>query len=489
MKTHIVYQVLLAASIIFSCGSALIAQIPTISIQSNEEIVDEPKVPATFIYTGVNGEIISSSIGIEIRGGFSQTYPKKTYDIEFWNDATGTETLDVQFGDLREDDDWVLDAMYNEPLRINSYIAHKLWLDMNQLHYANQEPNAKSGADVMYVEVSINNVYQGIYLLSEQIDRFQLKLKKPSNNLLRGELYKGYAWDDAVLFNNPDESPNNNSLTWSGYEYRFPKDLVDWSNVSELIAFVANSTDDAFSADIANRFDLNNLMDYFILLNLARILDNRGKNIYLCRYDADDPYFFAPWDLDGSWGLLWNGNNDTTTEGILSNNLYDRLISNDVDDFRQKLADRWHEMRSTLISDDALEDKILTANQFLKDNDIYDKEGGAWDYEYSDSKLNYIFNWLEDRLEYLDEYFDNITNVDYTQNESTLKVYPNPAQDFILISGEFNKNKVVTIYNVLGEVKSRYTRLNLESRINIEPFNSGLYIVEIGSFKSMFYKL
>ena len=90
-------------------------------------------MPGTLVYTGTDGEIISSNIGIEIRGGFSQTYPKKTYDIEFWNDPSGNETIDVQFGDLREDDDWILDAMYNEPLRINSYISHKLWLNLNQL--------------------------------------------------------------------------------------------------------------------------------------------------------------------------------------------------------------------------------------------------------------------------------------------------------------------------------------------------------------------
>ena len=144
--------------------------------------------------------------------------------------------------------------------------------------------------------------------MSEQIDRVQLKLKKNTDTEIRGELYKGYTWDDAVLFNNPDATPNNNSLTWSGYEYRYPTEIVDWSNAEELINFVANSTNEEFTADIGNRFDIENLIDYFILLNLARILDNRGKNIYLCRYDKDEPYFFAPWDLDGSWGLLWNGN-------------------------------------------------------------------------------------------------------------------------------------------------------------------------------------
>ncbi len=487
MKTGLPYLLILCFVFCSAVDSALLAQIPTISIHTDQEIVDEPKVPGTFIYTGVNGEIISSNIGIEIRGGFSQTYPKKTYDIEFWNDASGSESIDVKFGSLREDDDWILDAMYNEPLRINSFITHKLWLNLNQVYYKDVESKAKSGADVMYVEVRMNDVYQGIYLLSEQIDRSQLKLKRNTDTQIRGELYKGYAWDDAVLFNNPDEIPNNNSLTWSGYEYRYPTEIVDWTNVEELIHFVANSTDQEFIDDIGSRFDMENLIDYFILLNLARILDNRGKNIYLCRYDADEPYFFAPWDLDGSWGLLWNGENDTTTKGIMTNNLYDRLILNDVDGFRQKLSDKWQSYRISLISDSALENQINEAHQYLVDNGIYEKESEVWDYEYSEADLDYLFDWLEDRLEFLDDYFKDITSVNNIAEPSKIAVYPNPALDYIMVSGDFDNSKPVKIYNVFGELIKKEI-LTQDSRIYLGTLNAGFYVLQLEGVNHFFYK-
>lgn len=464
-----------------------IGQISTISIQTDEEIPDEPKVSGTLTFTGADGEIISSNIGIEIRGGFSQTYPKKTYDIEFWNDPSGTETVDVQFGSLRKDDDWVLDAMYNEPLRINSYITHKMWLKLNQLYYKDLEPKAKSGADVMYVKVHLNGEYQGIYLLSEQIDRNLLRLKRNEGNEMRGELYKGYANEDAVFFNDPGIMPNNNSLQWSGYEYRYPTDFVDWSNAYDLIDFVANSSDEEFEAQVANRFDIENLMDYFILLNVARILDNRGKNIYLCRYDEGEPYFLAPWDLDGSWGLLWNGENDTTTKGALSNNLFDRLIENDVDGFKQKISDKWFAYRQSFLSDNALEETINEAHQFLLDNDIYAQEEEVWDYNYSLNDLNYMFDWLEDRLIFLDDYFGDITSTESLNESTGLDIFPNPAFDILRIQHLSHDSKEYSIYNLMGVVVMKG---NIEyNQVDIRHLPAGTYILDCLQKKTVFQKL
>ncbi|MEM9545797.1 MAG: CotH kinase family protein [Bacteroidota bacterium] len=488
MRLKEIYFRLFCLFLIVGISESVGAQIPTISIQTNEEIVDEPKIAGTFVYTGTDGEIISSTIGIEIRGGFSQTFPKKTYDIEFWSDASGSETIDVQFGNLREDDDWVLDAMYNEPLRINSFITHKLWLDLNQLYYQDQEPKAKSGADVMYVTVTLNGEYQGIYMLSEQVDRNLLKLKRNNGSEIRGELYKGYTWDDAVLFNDPDATPNNNSDTWSGYEYRYP-DEIDWSNAFELIDFVANSSDEAFAAGIGNRFDMENIMDYFILLNVARILDNRGKNIYLCRYDANEPYFFSPWDLDGSWGLLWNGQNATVTTGAISNNLYDRLIENDVDDFVGRISQKWQDYRQTFLSDEALDNRINTAHQFLLDNAIYEAESEVWDYEYSDSDLDYLFNWLGKRIKFLDEYFDDITSVEQLSEDYNVSIHPNPAHNFIRITSDKNISSSVTIYNVLGQMQKVEFMDSKRITIDINDLPSGAYVVKFNGVSKLFNKL
>jgi len=122
-----------------------------------------------------------------------KVFRKKTFDLEFWTDATGVDNRNVQCGNLRSDDDWILDALYNEPLRLRSYVANKLWLDVHTPYYQTAAPEARAGADVQYVEVFLNGAYNSIYNLSEQVDRKQLQLEKFGDGD-HGELYKGVGW-------------------------------------------------------------------------------------------------------------------------------------------------------------------------------------------------------------------------------------------------------------------------------------------------------
>jgi spore coat protein H len=131
-------------------------------------------------YADTSNNFISSYIVIEIRGSYSQSFPKKSYDIEFRTDDSSGISQDVTLGNLRTDDDWELEALYNEPLRINNYISHKLWLNMYVPSYLNKEPDAKAGSDVNYSELFLNGRYNGIYLIMEPIDRKLLQLKKPA---------------------------------------------------------------------------------------------------------------------------------------------------------------------------------------------------------------------------------------------------------------------------------------------------------------------
>lgn len=53
-----------------------------------------------------------------------------------------------------------------------------LWNSFSPVPYINDEPDAINGTRGKFVEVLVNGKYQGLYCLSEKIDRKQLKLKK-----------------------------------------------------------------------------------------------------------------------------------------------------------------------------------------------------------------------------------------------------------------------------------------------------------------------
>lgn len=66
--------------------------------------------------------------------------------------------------------------------------------------------------------------------------------------------------------------------------------------------------------------------------------------------------------------------------------------------------------------------------------------------------------------------------------ENRISVYPNPAQDFIIVDfrGELPENTTATLYNLSGKQLST-TYLHKETRINTTNFPSGSYVLEISA--------
>lgn len=460
--------------------SLYFTELPIISIASDNEIVDEPKVLATLIYTD-NEQTITSNIGIEVRGGFSQNYPKKTYDLEFWKDETGNETRDFQFGELRKDDDWILDALYNEPLRLRSYTASKLWGEIHAPYHIDDESEAKSGADLMYVEMFLNGLYNGIYNLSEQVDRKQLKLKKYNGNM-RGELYKGADWGGAVTFTGLP-SYKNDVRIWSGYKFKYPDEdeITNWDKLYQFTNFVMNSSESDFESDIWSLFSEDNFIDYFLFLNLIRATDNTGKNVYVAKYKADEPYFYVPWDLDGCLGTNWEGKNSNITDDILTNGFINRVIQENPKNTFNTASSRWFDYRDDIFSDDSLSNTISQQYSYFQTNKIYERESLVYsNYSFDNPSLTYTLNWLENRLAYLDVYFGNVLPVNSISKSNNLNIYPNPAKDKIYLAylGEL-VDENYKIYNNLGQLIQSGIVTN--KQILLEKLERGIYFLSINS--------
>ena len=155
---------------------------------------------------------------------------------------------------------------------------------------------------------------------------------------------------------------------------------------------------------------MENIIDYFLFINLIQANDNSGKNMFICRYDEGYPLSFVPWDLDLTFG---NKNSiytiDDPDDIILTNNLFDRLFELNVNGYRTKVNLRWNAIYHNNIFEDIINDLTTNINNLIDSNAGY-RDNIRWALEIDhNEKLEYIKTWLEVRL----MFFDNYINTNY----------------------------------------------------------------------------
>ncbi|UYZ58231.1 CotH kinase family protein [Hymenobacter latericus] len=459
-------------------------QLPVVRISTKNKIVDSPSVYAQFALDEADGKVTESFLKIEIRGNFSQTFPKKSYELGFVNDTLAGASRDLSLLGLRNDNKYNLQAMYNEPLRIRSKTSNELWQEIHQIYYKNLEPEAKNGIDMEFVEVFVNDEYQGIYTLSERVDRKQLKLKK-YNNGITGELYKGESWDGAVTFTLLPPYDNANE-TWGGFEYKHPEEKTDWKNLYDFVDFVKNSPKQEFNSTYQQKFHLGNAVDYFIFLNLTRAGDNTGKNIYIAKYKQGEPYYYVPWDLDGVFGTDWMGLDQPTTNDVLSNGFYDRLLQDcSSTGFRNALRTRWAELRATVVTEQNIMAKFRANHDYLMANNAFERETRTWNsFEQTPEQLTYINTWLKARLAFLDAEFGRsclALAAQPSKQSQPLKLYPNPASDYLNIELDATASGELSIRDLSGREVLRSALQGKQHKLPVAHLQKGLYVVTLRS--------
>ena len=142
-----------------------------ITTDNGANIPDEPKIGATMKILYVNDTTINylsnqddtaylnyyGRIGIERRGSTSQGHSKKPYGFETRLDDDVTAN-NVSLMGLPAENDWVLNAMNDEPSYVRDCLSYYLAGELG--HYA---PRTK------YCEVIVNGDYRGLYFLTEKI--------------------------------------------------------------------------------------------------------------------------------------------------------------------------------------------------------------------------------------------------------------------------------------------------------------------------------
>jgi hypothetical protein len=470
-----------AATAAGSSYTVYFTRLPIMEIAVRQAIADTPSVYSRMVLNDSTGQLAQTAMGIQLRGAYTQTLIKKSYEVSLWTDSTGKTTQNMALLGMRNSDVWNMQAMYNDPLRLRLKVANELWQQINKPYYQALEPTAKTSIAFAYVEVFKNGSYQGIYTLTERIDRKQLQLKKYANNTFQGELYKGISADSATLYHGAPRF-DNTSTVWSGFEFHEPSEKTDWTTIHDFVSFVVHSPDTAFYRQIPQRFNQASAIDYFLFLNLVRAADNTGKNLYVAKYKSGEPYFFVPWDLDGTYGDDWMGLNQNVTNDLLTNGLFDRLMRQQgANSFMAAAASRWANLRNTILTQPRLVANINANNAYLQRSAVYEREHLAWPgYQYDPQQLTYPATWLTARLAYLDQVFSYqplaTTNA---AAASAVQLYPNPASGTLYV-----QTSGPTAQLVVQDVRGRQVlqaSLASNTRLDISALAPGMYLARVSS--------
>lgn len=444
---------------------------------------------------GEDGEVDTTlTAAFKFRGVTAQSMSKKSYAIKLY-DAEGN-SLDHEYFGLRDDNNWILDAMAVDPACMRNRVSTDLWNDFSTApYYKADEKKARTGTRGRFVEVVLNGRYLGLYCMTEKLDRKQLKLKKyvaadkskTGEEEIHGLLYKSSQWcyevfmgheSDKRYFPGTAPSPYYNTLgkeTWTQYELKYPdyeKEAVDWRPLWNAVYFVATSSQDEFDAGVKDYFDYPVLRDYYLFMDLLLTTDNHGKNLFYYVYDKTGKYGeklgLAPWDLDGTWGSRWDGSKsickptaDFETfiwqyeHGQLTT--YYKLANSKTIDWQNDLATRYAELRKTYFDAGRLRNRFADYAELFADSHADDREQRRWagtpfyhtDHSDLQGEATYIQDWLEQRLETLDKkygYDPNATAVNEAVSDAYLKV-TGASRSIAIHSG---KVREVKIYDLQG---------------------------------------
>jgi len=331
-----------------------------------------PKDPDSGRYS-----VKESDVHWHIRGGSTSYQAKIPWKLSLKKKTDANKNMSLV--GLGSDDDWILNPMVLDDTKLKEHLFMQLW---NQLA-AETDWNLRMSSG-HYVEVVMNQSYQGVYLLQRRIDEKYLNLGS-EDILLKGQS----VWEAATAADAYEiiSSPLNEQDT-----YHLIQGFFDGSDPSIL--------------------QQENYLDVNLFLQYASAYDNLGyKNMFFALQKKDDGYHLSmiPWDTDLSWGVVWS-------EGFVydyQDSFYNAPLRVEFETMQKhfpnlvpQLAQRWKELREGVLSEDTILTTFQTSVSQLTRCGVLERDLQRWGqfYHGEDTTAN-LAQFLEEKLLLLDDYY------------------------------------------------------------------------------------
>ena len=342
-------------------------------IYSGEMTFWEPK-------TSKNGRMLIQQSDIEwhVRGYSSMSFLKKSLRLSL-KEKNG-EGNNLSLADLSSDDDYILNPMWFDDVKVREKLAIDLW---NEIADHKSSSLRMSGGE--YCEVLIDGSYQGLRLLQNKIEKKYLKLGT-NDMLLKGQ----------------NVNPSAGRKLEEAYEIIYSPD--------EQTAY--QSMEGFFSETDFSNVNLENWIDVQLMILLGNMKDNLNyKNIYYVLDSKENTMSMIPWDTDMSFGVYWIDGSGFSyapeSVEIIEYRMEYEALKMQYPDLDERMAKRWKELRETVFSlenivgkIDAYRYDVLTSGAADRDFNMlgWYSWGGADTPEnlkvYIENRLNVLDNWF-----------------------------------------------------------------------------------------------
>jgi hypothetical protein len=189
----------------------------------------------------------------------------------------------------------VLITTFDDISYVRQKLVYDLWAEM-----ADFQDVQRLAPRTFFAVVYLDGVYQGLYTGCDRIDDEFVRHMGFDDG--EGNLYKAVSHDANFKLERANGAPK----AWlaSGYEKSEGQPADDFSDLEALVAAVGAASD-AEIAGGAYPIQLDEFMDWFLLVTYSLSEDSAGKNSYLYTGPDSSDFRYIPWDFNHSWGQDW----------------------------------------------------------------------------------------------------------------------------------------------------------------------------------------
>jgi hypothetical protein len=311
-----------------------------------------------------------SQMIIKYRGNSSLDYEKKQYKISLIDEDGNDNKLSLL--GLGEEEDWVLNISMADKSLIRNYLAYTVAGEVDEYT-----------PDVRYCEVLFKNgeeyEYEGLYLLMENVkkseERVDLSDYNPKYDFTSYILRRDRMDPEAVAL---DTYATEQGLSFGVLSVKYPSAEKMTEETKSYIEGQINRIEKLLYADdvteienVSAYIDIDSFVDYFLLNEFFGNNDAGNYSTYLYCEAGGKLHIGPVWDFDGAMDNYIEEMKNPYELQMCYRSWYDRLCLSEQ--FNKKLLSRYRELRSTILSDEAIQNLIDETTAYLGNAKLRDR--------------------------------------------------------------------------------------------------------------------